>query len=71
MTDQAPSGEKTSKLVVPTFNGTDAEFPLWWPRFEAYASVYGFDAALEDGGEDDLPAKASALSSDNDTKKKQ
>ena len=39
--------------------------------FEAYASVYDFDVALEEGGGSELPANESAQQSYDDTKKLQ
>ncbi len=41
---------------LPTFDGTDAEFQIFWMRFKAYAKVYKFASALKIGGEADMPA---------------
>jgi hypothetical protein len=40
---------------LPTFDGTDAEFQIFWMRFKAYyAKVYKFASALKIGGEADM-----------------
>ena len=40
-----------STLTLPTFNGNDKKFFVWWTRFQAYAVIFGFKKALTD--EDD------------------
>ena len=40
---------------VPTFDGDEAKYPIWWSRFSAVAKLKGFHKALLDGGDPDLP----------------
>ena len=50
--------DKVSKtLQLPTFDGEEKNFSVWWMRFQAYASVYGFDVAIKTKKEADLPGK--------------
>jgi hypothetical protein len=50
----------TEKSVrMPSFDGSQKNFQVWWKRFEAYAEVYKFSEALVIGGEKDLPTSAS------------
>ena len=46
--------EKSVRL--PTFDGTEGKFQIFWMRFKAYAKVYKFASALTIGGETDLPS---------------
>jgi hypothetical protein len=50
--------ENTSKKSVrlPTFDGSEKQFQVWWTRFTACAAVYKFAAVLKIGGELDMPA---------------
>ena len=50
--------ESESKLdfgKVPTFDGDEDKYPIWWSRFQAVAKLKGFNKALVDGGDPDLP----------------
>jgi hypothetical protein len=49
------SSEKSVRL--PTFDGKEKYFRIWWKRFTGYAGLYKFKQALVVGGENDLPAK--------------
>ena len=40
---------------VPTFDGKQENFQVWWTRFNIYAFAYGFKQALKKGGEAALP----------------
>lgn len=71
MIEETPSGEKATRLVIPTFKGIDKDYAIFSERFEAYAGVYGFDSALEEGGKDEFLADDTSLPSDADTKKLQ
>ena len=51
MTD---SGSST-KLQLPTFDGEEASYQVWWMRFMAYVTYYKFAHALTEGGKKDLP----------------
>jgi hypothetical protein len=42
---------------LPVFEGAHKDFQVWWTRFQAYATVHKFAAALKDGGEATLPKK--------------
>ena len=56
--------EATNKRSVrlPTFDGSQAQFQLWWTRFQSYAVVCKFSEALKDGSGNPLPAsEATAL----------
>eukprot|EP00957_Ditylum_brightwellii_P144558 11011645-Ditylum_brightwellii.AAC.1 len=65
------SAEKTVRLQLPTFDGKNESFLVWWERFQAYAAVYNFDTALESGGDSDLPSNEKELSEDENELKKQ
>ena len=44
-------------MRLPVFDGTHANFQVWWMRFTAFAIVHWFKAAISpEGAEDDLPA---------------
>ena len=48
--------ETTTKVTsLPTFDGKKDKFQQYWTKFEGYANLNGFAAALEEGGEDILP----------------
>ena len=57
------STEKSVRL--PTFDGTEKSFQIWWTRFEAYASVYGFASAIKIGGDPHLPATEATVIDDS------
>ena len=40
---------------MPTFDGSEENFPIFWMCFKAFAKVYRFAPALKIGGETDLP----------------
>ena len=46
--------EQTS-VKIPTFHGQEKNFSMFWMRFKAYAGVKGFVAAIQIGGETDMP----------------
>jgi hypothetical protein len=43
-------------LKLQLFDGTAAEFQIWWVRFKAFASCSGFSKALGDTMETAMPA---------------
>ena len=47
--------ETTTKVTSPTFDGKKDKFQQYWTKFEGYANLNGFAAALEEGGKDILP----------------
>ena len=54
------SSSDVKSVRLPSFDGTQEGFPVWWTRFRAYATMYKFDLAIsKDGPEDDLPASES------------
>ena len=59
----------TKSIPLPKFDGEDASFEVWWPKFEAYANLKGFSESIEGAGDPELPKKEDTLSSDADTKK--
>ena len=59
-------------LAPPTFDGSESNFETFWPQWEAYAVMKGFEEAICIDPEDpDLPVDESTLSTDADTKKKE
>ena len=59
-------------LAPPTFDGSESNFETFWPRWESYAVMKGFEEAICIDPEDpDLPGNESNLSADADTKKKE
>eukprot|EP00957_Ditylum_brightwellii_P192009 14617134-Ditylum_brightwellii.AAC.1 len=63
--------EKSFRLVLPTFNGKDESFLVWWERFKAYTAVYNWDTALKSGGDSDLSSSETDLLQNADELKKQ
>ena len=58
------------KLSLPEFDGASDKYQLWKTKFIAYAGVYGFQSALKDGGETEMPATdATALDLTTETGK--
>lgn len=53
--------EKTS-VVLPTFNGKADKFGVFWPRFQAYATIKKFQKLLDEN-KHGLPADPENLSS--------
>eukprot|EP00957_Ditylum_brightwellii_P107306 8187825-Ditylum_brightwellii.AAC.1 len=43
-------------LRLPTFDGDQKGFQLWWMRFWAYGSVYGFLQITQPNPDLDLPS---------------
>eukprot|EP00957_Ditylum_brightwellii_P135991 10370693-Ditylum_brightwellii.AAC.1 len=62
--------ERTARLQLPTFDGKDESFLVWWERFQAYAVVYSFNETLESGGKSDLHSSETTLSSDSNQLKR-
>ena len=70
MSTELSTYEKSVRL--PTFDGTEEKFQIFWMRFKAYAKVYKFAQALRIGGESDLPTTdASIIDETTDPGKKQ
>ena len=44
-----------SSIKLPTFDGKDANFSMFWMRFKAYAGVKGFLQALQEVPDKDMP----------------
>eukprot|EP00957_Ditylum_brightwellii_P020524 1547435-Ditylum_brightwellii.AAC.1 len=63
--------EKSFRLVLPTFNGKDQLFLVWWERFQTYAAVYNWDTALKNGRDGDMPSSETDLLQNGDELKKQ
>jgi hypothetical protein len=53
------SSEKSVRL--PTFDGKEKNFRIWWKRFMGYAGLYKFKQALVVGGESSLPEKGTMV----------
>lgn len=45
---------ETKTARVPTFDGDESNYQMWWVRFKAYAKVSGFEKALNIIAEPDL-----------------
>jgi hypothetical protein len=60
MADLEDDKAYAKSVRLPTFDGTDAEFQIFWMIFKAYAKVYKFASALKIGGEDDMPTSDAA-----------
>jgi hypothetical protein len=45
---------------VPTFDGSQKKFVIWWTRFQAYAEEKGFAQAIENTKEPDMPISQAA-----------
>jgi len=46
---------ESKRLSLPEFNGDGTKYQLWKTKLMAYAGVYGFVAALREGGESTMP----------------
>jgi hypothetical protein len=56
MSDQDQEITSQMKAVrVPSFNGQEDKFHHWWTRFEGFANAQGFEPAINDEPEKDLP----------------
>jgi hypothetical protein len=62
MTDLEGTYEKSVRL--PTFDGSDEKFQIFWMRFKVYAKVYKFAPALKIGGETNLSSSNSVAVDD-------
>ena len=40
--------DKPKTVNVPTFNGKNKSFTVWWMRFQAYAALKDYKSALKD-----------------------
>jgi hypothetical protein len=62
--------ENNTKMSIslPTFNGKDSEFAVFWPRFRAYATVKKFSKALNEST-CGLPDDLNSANLSEDTKK--
>eukprot|EP00957_Ditylum_brightwellii_P098490 7503283-Ditylum_brightwellii.AAC.1 len=50
------SGDQATKsLKLPTFDGEQKGFQIWWMRFRAYGMVYGFAQSIQQRPDPDLP----------------
>ena len=67
------SDDKLDTKCVPLhkFDGEDANFEVWQPKFEAYANLKGFSESIDVTGDAELPTNENVLSTDDDTKKKE
>ena len=64
--------EATIKSIpIPTFDGKDESFELFWPKFKAYANLKGFSAAIKRTSESNMSAGENVFSSDADTAKRE
>eukprot|EP00957_Ditylum_brightwellii_P208978 15359734-Ditylum_brightwellii.AAC.1 len=54
MADSSDSAVKSIKL--PTFDGEQKGFQIWWMRFCAYGTVYGFAQSIQQRPDQDLPS---------------
>ena len=61
----------TNSVPLPKFDGEDANFEVWWPKFEAYANLKGFSESIDVTGDAELLTYENVLSTDDDTKKKE
>ena len=51
--------DTTSRSVrIPTFDGEKKNYAIWNARFQAYAGMQGFDAAIQEKAEENLPKRA-------------
>ncbi|CAJ1954020.1 unnamed protein product [Cylindrotheca closterium] len=57
-------------MYIPTFNGEESEFQMWWMQYKAYATIAGFALAIQRTRDLDLPPKEDeVLADDADGKK--
>ena len=57
-------------IVLPTFSGKVKDYAVYWPRFEAYATLKGFESVLLKSTSK-LPADPNVLDNDPDVKKEE
>ena len=64
--------ELSKTVNVPSFSGENSEFDMFWTRFQAYASLKGFeDSVNPDQMDVELPAKYNVFDTDADKEKKE
>eukprot|EP00957_Ditylum_brightwellii_P052791 4002643-Ditylum_brightwellii.AAC.1 len=52
----AEGGDQATKsLKLPTFDGEQKTFQIWWMRFRAYGTVYGFAQSIKMTVDPNLP----------------
>ena len=50
--------ESSKSVSVPSFNGKNEEYEMFWIRFQAYASLKGFEVSIDPEQMDvELPVK--------------
>ena len=63
--------DANKSVTLPTFNGKDEAFQVWWTKFRAFATAKGFVAALTGAEKGDLPmTEAQALDKTDAAEKK-
>ena len=53
-------------IKLPTFDGKEGIFAMFWTRFKAYASMKGFLLAIQENAEADLPVDETTVLDPND-----
>ena len=62
--------ESNKTVNVPLFNGESKEFEMFWTRFQAYASLKGFEESIDpDNVDAELPAVYNVFDSNADKEK--
>eukprot|EP00957_Ditylum_brightwellii_P082666 6285748-Ditylum_brightwellii.AAC.1 len=52
----ADDDKAVKSLKLPTFNREQKGFQIWWMRFRAYGTVYGFAQSIQQRPDQDLPS---------------
>ena len=55
------SSNEKSYCKLPTFDGQQKNFQVWWIRFGAFATVNNFWQALDENGDENLPSSDRAV----------
>ena len=62
--------ESSKSVSVPSFNGKNEEYEMFWIRFQAYASLKGFEVSIDPEQMDvELPVKYNVFDTDADIMK--
>jgi hypothetical protein len=58
------NGASEKSVRLPSFDGNEAHFQIWWLRFKAYAAVMGFLQSIGETADTDLPATEATVLAD-------
>ena len=63
--------DSSKSIPLPLFDGKEEKFELFWPKFEAYASIKGFSESIKEQRDNELPSKEGQYDQDADKAKRE